>query len=215
MGKAIRLDKQDALVCPPPCGRPVWWAQVGSVLCGQCRAKRDGLHAGWLTSSLYAREANAEALVLDTEATLRAPLPARTPARMIKKLETLAGGRHPRGRRINTSARVGSDIGIAEPPPPGSPGARRRRSKAEMIAADKQAQLDRRKTERLARKVTDALKDAGAGNTDRQREAFVLVNVTLGNRRGAKAEAARRLGIGRQTLADLLEKYDKSTRSDV
>jgi hypothetical protein len=167
-----------------------------------------------VTGSLYAREANAEARVLDTEATLRAPLPARTPARMVKKLETIAGGRHPRGRRISNT-QVGSDIGLAPPPPPGAPGARRRRSRAEIIAADAKARVDRRRAERLARKVTDALKDAGAGNTDRQREAFVLVNVTLGNRRGAKAEAARRLGIGRQTLADLLEKYNKSKRSDV
>ena len=76
--------------------------------------------------------------------------------------------------------------------------------------------MDRLKGARLARTVTAALKEAGAGNTDRQREAFVLVNVTLGNRRGAKAEAARRMGISRPGLAKLLEKYDESsTRSDV
>ena len=71
--RAVRLTKEEALVCQ--CGAPVWYAHVGSVLCPQCRAKRDGIDSGWKTSSSYAtKESYAEGLVLETEATLRAAL---------------------------------------------------------------------------------------------------------------------------------------------
>jgi len=69
------------------------------------------------------------------------------------------------------------------------------------------------KAEREAKRALVELKDQGAGRTDRQREAHVLVRIELQGKRGAKAEAARRMGIERQTLDDLLKKYDKATKS--
>ena len=48
--------------------------------------------------------------------------------------------------------------------------------------------------------------DAGTAGTDRQREAHVLVRIE----RLSKAEAGRRMGINRQSVADLLWRYDKA-----
>ena len=116
--RAERLSGAEAFTCG--CGNPVRWSRPGPVLCAQCRVKREGASLSWITSSLHTREAVADQRVLETEATLRARLPAKTPDGLVKKLETL---------RSKGRARDGGSDACGRAPHAGRLGLRRRGSR--------------------------------------------------------------------------------------
>jgi hypothetical protein len=125
--------------------------------------------------------------------------PGIVPAQATADLERLAAGPHSTGRR---------GTGGQRPLIPSAADKRR----AARAAKQARARLDELRAARLAKSARAELAAAGAGNSDRQREAHVLVRIELRGRRGAKAEAARRMVIHRQTLDDLLKKYDKANK---
>jgi phage FluMu protein Com len=120
-------------------------------------------------------------------------------------------GRHPSGRRVTASGDVKVML-------PGGDGTYKENLKRELpppkLTNPWSAVMERVEKLQAARALSRAvveLEAADAGNSDRQRQAHVLVRV-----RGLSlAEAGRRLNppASKQAIAKLLAKFDKSTKS--
>ena len=159
--------------------------------------------------------------------------PANLPRPIVERLPRwkftkLALGPNPYGRKIGAKAGGGAGgatvsiqigparLGRWRLPERLKPGAKpmppdrlmQRRVKRDRVAEEAASRVGRLRAERLARQAMARLRADNTGNTDRQREAHTLVRVQ-GLR---QAEAARRMGISRQTVADLLKKFDKTNK---
>jgi hypothetical protein len=128
------------------------------------------------------------------------PTPASKHARLMM-------GKHPRGRRV-TSSVVHDPVLL---PSDGNRIERGPRPLAPLKSVDPwrpvTERIEKLRAERAAARALLELEEARAGNSDRQRQAHVLVRVQGLSR----AEAGRRLGgISKQAVDKLLRKFDMS-----